>query len=90
MASLIPSTHKGHGFRYVQAGNTCYLRAGAATCIEFKVSRTSEFFFQIANYHMVTLPHRPFVQEKHRNYNFSSEQALILCELNLEEGYKNV
>ena len=29
MASGIPSTHKGHGFRYVQAGNTCYLRAGA-------------------------------------------------------------
>ena len=36
MASSIPSTHKGHGFRYVQAGNKCYLRAGAAVCIEFK------------------------------------------------------
>ena len=66
MASHIHSTHKGHGFRYAQADNTCYLTAGVAICIEFKVSidlsRTSEFFFQIANCHMVTLPHRPFVQ----------------------------
>ena len=38
-ASHIPSTHKGHGFRDVQA--ECYLSAGAATCVEFKV-RTSE------------------------------------------------
>ena len=38
MVSSIPSTHKGHGFRYGQAGNKCFLRAGAATCIEFKVS----------------------------------------------------
>ena len=49
IASNIPNTHKGHGFRCVQAGNKFYLRAGAATCIEFKVSfelsRTSEFFF---------------------------------------------
>ena len=48
------------------ARNKCYLRAGAATCIEFKVrfdlSGTSEFFFQIANCHMITLSHRPFVQ----------------------------
>ena len=36
MTSHIPSTHKGHGFRYVQAGNKYYLRA--ATCIELKVS----------------------------------------------------
>ena len=54
----IPSTHKGHHFRYVQAGNKCYLRAGAAACSEFKVSsshptmqfdlsRTSESFFQL-------------------------------------------
>ena len=54
MASHIPSTHKGHGFRYVQADNKCYLRAGAATCIEFKVnfdlSGTSEFFYQIATW----------------------------------------
>ena len=60
MASHIPSTHNGHGFRYMQADNECYLRAGAATCIEFKVSlshllefdlsRTSEFFFQIATW----------------------------------------
>ena len=61
MASHIHSTHKGHGFRYAQADNKCYLTAGVAICIEFKVSidlsRTSEFFFQIANCHMVTLPH---------------------------------
>ena len=38
LASHIFSTHKGRGFRYVQADNKCYLSAGAATCIEFKVS----------------------------------------------------
>ena len=38
MASHIPSMHKGYGLRYVQADNKCYLRAGAATCSEFKVS----------------------------------------------------
>ena len=34
LASHIFSTHKGLGFRYVQAD----LSAGAANCIEFKVS----------------------------------------------------
>ena len=38
LASHIFSTHKGRGFRYVQADNKCYLSARAATCIEFKVS----------------------------------------------------
>ena len=33
MASHSPSTHKGHGFKYVQT-----LGAGAAICTEFKVS----------------------------------------------------
>ena len=51
MASHIPSTHKGHGFRYEQADNKCDLRAGAATCIEFKVnfdlSQSSEFFSKL-------------------------------------------
>ena len=38
MVSHIPSTHKGHGFRYVQAGKKKCVRAGAATYIEFNLS----------------------------------------------------
>ena len=70
MASHIPSTHKWHGFRYVQAGNKCYLSAGVATCIKFRVSRTSEFFFSNCQLphctsYRVTSRHYPyFVQDR--------------------------
>ena len=38
VASHIPSRHKGHGFRYVQTGNKCYLRAKLQPVLNSKLA----------------------------------------------------